>query len=113
MTIKTLLGFDFDGINKTMWLEPAKRKKLLTILRGWIRTGHWGTAGIPFKEFEATIAKIPCIPMGVSLLSPCNRILKAKPNYVYLNKNIRVLTAIEGCRTLLRESTTEPTRCRQ
>jgi hypothetical protein len=41
-TIKTLLGFDFDGVNKTMWLETAKREKLLTILRGWIRTGHRG-----------------------------------------------------------------------
>jgi hypothetical protein len=44
-TIKTLLGFDFDGVTKTMWLESAKRKNLLTILRGWIRTGHRGTAG--------------------------------------------------------------------
>ena len=32
-TLKTLLGFHFDGINKTMWLESAKRKKLLTILQ--------------------------------------------------------------------------------
>jgi hypothetical protein len=39
-TVKTLLGFDFDGINKTMWLEMAKQEKLLTILRGWICTGH-------------------------------------------------------------------------
>ena len=104
-TIKTLLGFDFDGIGKTMWLEAAKREKLLTILRGWIRNGHRGSAGIPFKEFEATIAKIrhafTCIPMGVSLLSPCNRILKVQPPYVFLNQNKRVLTAIEGCRTLL------------
>ncbi len=68
-TAKTLLGFDFDGIHKTMWLEAAKREKLLTILRGWIRTGHRGSAGIPFKEFESTIAKIrhafTCIPMGL------------------------------------------------
>jgi hypothetical protein len=116
-TIKTLLGFDFDGVNKTMWLESAKQEKLLTILRGWIRTGHRGTAGIPFKQFESTIAKIrhafTCIPMGVSLLSPCNQILQVKPKYVYLSQNIRALNAIEGCRTLLRESTTEPTRCRQ
>jgi hypothetical protein len=116
-TLKTLLGFHFDGITKTMWLESAKREKLLTILRGWIRTGHRGTAGIPFKEFESTIAKIrhafTCIPMGASLLSPCNRILKRKPHVVYLNRNERLLTAVEGCRTLLRESTTEPTRCRQ
>jgi hypothetical protein len=71
-TAKTLLGFDFDGIHKTMWLEAAKREKLLTILRGWIRTGHRGSAGIPFKEFESTIAKIrhafTCIPMGASPL---------------------------------------------
>jgi len=38
-TRKTLLGFDFDGKGKTMWLESAKREKLLTILKGWIRTG--------------------------------------------------------------------------
>ena len=38
-TEKTLLGFDFDGDAKTMWLESAKREKLLTILKGWIRTG--------------------------------------------------------------------------
>ena len=49
VTLKTLLGFHFDGINKTMWLKYAKRKTLLTILRGWIRTGHRGTAGIHFK----------------------------------------------------------------
>ena len=116
-TVKTLLGFDFDGINKTMWLESAKREKLLTILRGWIRTGQRGSAGIPFNEFESTIAKIrhafTCIPMGASLLSPCNRILKLKPPHVFLNRNKRVLTALEGCRTLLRESTKEPTRCKQ
>ena len=94
-TVKTLLGFDFDGINKTMWLETAKREKLLKILHGWIRTGHRGSAGIPFTEFESTVAKIwhafTSIPMGASLLSPCNRILKLKPSYVYLNRNKRVL----------------------
>jgi hypothetical protein len=51
--------------------------------------------------------------MGASLLSPCNRILKRQPPYVYLHRNKRLLTAIEGCRTLLRESTKVPTRCRQ
>jgi hypothetical protein len=38
-TRKTLLGFNFDGNAKTMWLESAKCKKLLTILKGWICTG--------------------------------------------------------------------------
>ena len=62
----------FDGENKTMWLEDAKREKLLTILTGWIRTGIKGTAGIAFKEFESIVAKIrhafTCIPAGVALL---------------------------------------------
>jgi hypothetical protein len=54
-----------------------------------------------------------CIPAGRGLLSPCNRVLRCQPKYVYLQRNREVLTAIEGCRTLLRESTMEPTRCRE
>ena len=45
-TAKTLLGFDFDGIHKTMWREAAKWEKLLTVFRGWIRTGHRGSTRI-------------------------------------------------------------------
>jgi hypothetical protein len=33
-TMKTLLGFDFNGVNKTMWIEEAKREKLVTVLKG-------------------------------------------------------------------------------
>jgi hypothetical protein len=57
-TRKTLLGFNFDGEGKTMWLESAKQEKLLTILRGWIWTGTQGNLGILFGEFKSTIAKI-------------------------------------------------------
>ena len=35
-TLKTLLGFEFDGTAKTMWLEAAKREKLLTILKSLV-----------------------------------------------------------------------------
>jgi prolyl-tRNA editing enzyme YbaK/EbsC (Cys-tRNA(Pro) deacylase) len=33
-TTKTILGFDFDRVNKTLWLEEAKRAHLLTVLHG-------------------------------------------------------------------------------
>jgi hypothetical protein len=116
-TRKTLLGFHFNGEEKTMWLKEAKQEKLLTILKGWIRTGKRGTTGIPFTEFESTFAKIrhafTCIPAGVGLLSPCNRLLVKRPSYVYLHKNTNILTSLEGCQTLLRESTVEPTKCRE
>jgi hypothetical protein len=116
-TRKTLLGFNFNGEEKTMWLEEAKQEKLLTILKGWIRTGKCRTTGIPFTEFESTISKIrhafTCIPAGVGLLSPCNRLLAKRPSYVYLHKKYNILTLLEGRRALLRESTVEPTKCRE
>ena len=45
-----------------MWLEAAKREKLLTILQGWIRPGQRGTAGIPFKEFVSQLQKYAVRP---------------------------------------------------
>jgi hypothetical protein len=50
---KMLLGFDFDGKRKTMWLEEEKRAKLLTILHSWLQAGSLN-CGIPFGEFKYT-----------------------------------------------------------
>ncbi len=36
-TQKTLLGFNFDGKNKTVWLQDKKRNMLLLILKKWLR----------------------------------------------------------------------------
>ncbi len=54
---KTLLGFDFDGQQKTMWLEEQKHAKLLTTLHAWIRAGNF-ERGVLFKEFESVVAKL-------------------------------------------------------
>jgi hypothetical protein len=53
-----LLSFNFDGSTKTMCLKLVKWEKLLTILKGWVRAGKWGMAGIPFKEFKSVVAKL-------------------------------------------------------
>jgi hypothetical protein len=105
-------------IKKTIWLEEAKRAHLLTVLHGWIRSRKSGTIGIPFKEFETVVAKITrhaftAIPAGRGLLTPCNKILQSKPPLVYLQRNPVLQAAIMGCRTLLRESSDSPTRCRE
>jgi hypothetical protein len=114
-TTKTILGFNFDGLAKTLWLEDAKRAHLLTILHGWLRLSRTGTVGIPFKEFESVITKIrhafTAIPAGRGLLTPCNKMLQMKPPVVYLHRNAVLLAAVAGCRTLLRESSDSPTRC--
>ena len=56
--IKCLLGFDFDGINRTIWLEEAKRASILTILHQWIRGSVKAKRGIPFAEFESVVSKL-------------------------------------------------------
>ncbi len=48
---KMMLGFDFDGKRKTMWLGKQKRAKLPTILHSWLWAGSLNR-GIPFGEFE-------------------------------------------------------------
>ena len=114
--LKTLLGFDFDGNRKTLWLEEEKRAKLLTILHQWLRASS-RERGVPFNEFESVVAKLrhafTALPGGRGLLSPCNRLLKLRPPVVYFHRNEPLRSAIADCRTLLRESTTRPTRCRE
>ncbi len=114
--IKTLLGFEFDGKQKKMWLEEEKRAKLLTTLHSWIRAGSC-RRGVPFQEFESVVAKLrrafTALPGGRGLLSPCNRLLKQQPQVVYFYWNAPLLSSITNCRTILRESTTRLTQCRK
>ena len=116
-TQKTMLGFNFDGENKTLWLQDEKRNMLLLILKKWLRGSKQARRGIAFTEFESVVAKLrhafTAIPAGVGLLSPCNRVLAARPQTVYLHTNAVLTTAIEDLRTILRESTVSPTKCRE
>jgi hypothetical protein len=87
-TTKTLLGFDFDGTHKTLWLEEEKRARLLITLKGWIRSASC-KRGVGFKEFELVTAKLQhaflALPGGKGLLFPCNRLLCKKPSIIYLH----------------------------
>ncbi len=53
------------------------------------------------------------LPGGRGLLSPCNRLLKRRPPVVYFHRNASLHAAISNCRTILQESTSCPTRCRE
>jgi hypothetical protein len=115
-TFNTLLSFDFNGKQKAMWLEEEKRAKLLTTLKGWIRSGDH-EQGVLFKEFESVTAKLChaflALQGGKELLSPCNRLLCKRPDVVYFHRNPPFFLAIKDMRTLLHESTTRPTRCKE
>jgi hypothetical protein len=101
-TMKFILCFDLNEVNKTIWLEEAKQAHLLTVLHGWIRSSKTSMTGVPFKEFESVVAKIrhafTTIPAGRGLLTLCNQILQTKPPLVYLQCNLMLWAAIMGCR---------------
>jgi len=115
---KDILGFTFDGDEKTIWLEEPKRKSLLATLHKWLRDARkYKNKGIPFDEYRSTLSKLRhafiSIPCGLGLLSPCNAVLRTEPTSVYLGKNSHLLQAITDIRTLLRESIAAPTKCSQ
>ena len=87
---KSLLGFEFDGIKKTLWLESEKRDIIITTLQKWIRAAS-RHRGIPFKEFELIMAKIQhafmALPAAISLLSGTNSML-AEWIYLYTTKRV-------------------------
>ena len=115
-TKKSLLGFEFDGIDKTLWLESEKRDVIITTLHKWIRAGS-RHRGIPFKEFESIMAKIrhafTALPAAIGLLSGTNSMLRKRPEWIYLHKEEILLQEIMLCKTLFLESTREPTRCKE
>ncbi len=88
-TKKLLLGFEFDGINKTLWLESEKRDVIVTTLHKWIRAGS-RHRGIPFEEFESIMAKIrhafTALPAAIGLLSGTNSMLQKHPEWIYLQE---------------------------
>jgi hypothetical protein len=82
---KEMLGFDFDGIFKTMILNAKKRELLLTTLHKWIRSASRSRMGIPFQEFESVTSKLrhafTAIPAGKGLMTPYNKLLQLHPPY--------------------------------
>ncbi len=55
---KCILGFNFDGNSKLIWLEEEKRAALLTILHQWLRGATKSKQGIPFAKFESMTEKL-------------------------------------------------------
>jgi hypothetical protein len=105
-TLKMLLGFDFNGKQKTLWLEEEKQAKLLSNLKGWIRSAeHEPGPGVAFKEFELITEKLChaflALQGGKGQLSPCNRLLRKQPEVVYFYRNAPLLSAIKDMRTIL------------
>jgi hypothetical protein len=77
---KCILGFDFDGDSKTIWLEEEKGAALLTILHQWLRGATKSKQGIPFAEFKSVMVKLQhafmALREGQGLLIPSNWVIQ-------------------------------------
>ncbi|KAL7467704.1 hypothetical protein ACHAXS_007940 [Conticribra weissflogii] len=111
--IKTILGFQFDGEQYTVCVEPTKLAQLIASIHTWLSSN----SGIAFHDFEVVIAKIrhafTVIPGGRGLLTPCNCILSKRPPMVYLHRNRPLRRAIRDMHVLLQEAVAMPIKCRQ
>jgi hypothetical protein len=115
--VKDILGFVFNGNNKTVWLNDGKRDALLTTLKGWLRsTRKNANFGVPFVEFRSVLYKVRhafiAIPAGKGLLSPFYKLLSRAPLVVFLRKNESLYVAVVQCLVFLRKLASSPTRCR-
>jgi hypothetical protein len=114
---KELLGFDFDGDEKTMILGEGKLQLLLATMQKWIRASRRGQGGIPFAEFESTLCRLRhafiALPAGRGFFTAAHKLLSVRPPVVYLKRNKSLLVCMDDCRRLLRESASAPTPCRE
>ena len=119
---KEVLVFHFDAIEKTIWLEAEKRDTLLLTISKWVLGENKGQqqdgiGTINFKEFQSITSKLRqafiYIPQTNGLFSPVNLILALEPELVFLHRNPKLLIAIKDMKTLLRESTLRPTKCKE
>jgi hypothetical protein len=115
--VKEILGFCFNGSNKTLWVAEGKRDALIHALKSWLRaTAKNAKFGIPFTEFRSTLYKVRhaflSIPAGKGLLSPFYSILGKEPPVVFLRRNANLRTALQECCVFLQNSIASPTACR-
>jgi hypothetical protein len=114
---KEILGFDFDGEDKSMILGTQKRDFILDTLRLWVRQANKGRTGIPFAEFKSLVCKLRhsfiALPAGKCLLSGCTRLMQKRPSIIYLQRNKELKQCLDDSRHLLRESTAAPTPCKE
>jgi hypothetical protein len=78
-TLKELLGFDFDGDEKTMILGEGKREMLLEVLDRWDKSAKGKMRPIELQELQSVVSKVSyafkAIPAGKGLMTPCKKLL--------------------------------------
>jgi len=118
--LKDILGFDFEGHEKTMILGTKNKEAIQSQLREYLRRarkkGRRSAIRVPFKDFEKLTAKLrhlaTCVPAGRGLLSECEKHGTGQhKQWVRLQKGDILYKELQGWHTLVKEITAHPTKC--
>jgi hypothetical protein len=115
-TVKEILGWIFNGIERTIQLPPKKVTSLRETIKTALRSGH-----IEFKAFESLIGKWQhaClgIPGGRSLLPPLYKVLKAaerqQSTTVQIHPRSSQHCALSDLQTFFKLLGNNPVQCQQ
>ena len=113
-TRKEILGWIFDGLQRTMELPPKKIDKIRTTINDILRANYCDT-----KSFSSLVGKLQHaalgIPAGNSLLAPLYRCLKAaegqKKTTIQIHANSPQAEALRDFRALFTLMNSRPTHC--
>jgi len=115
---KEILGWIFDGINRTIELPIGKADKIRQSVKQALQRQH-----MPVPEFQSLLGKLQhaclAIPNGRALLSPLYKLLPKdhspsnKRKHVQIPKGSEAHHALQDLRTILKLVANRPTLCSQ
>jgi hypothetical protein len=115
---KEILGWIFDGINRTIELPPNKLQKIRDNIKLALRQGHSS-----LKAFQSLLGKLQhaclAIPNGKALLAPLYALLPCdvnpppKPKHIQLPTGSDAYLALSDLKTLMKLIADRPTKCTQ
>ena len=111
--IKEILGWIFDGINKTVQLPPEKIDAILATMNAMLRS----TTGVKFQDFQKLTGKLHHasigIPTGKSLMTQFNRQLAREPKLVWMRRGSDLRNAMHLWAAMLRRHKMNPTKAKE
>ena len=104
--IKIMIGFEFNGIKRTVRLPPEKAKVFLRETHNMLRRKR-----IPMKNLQTVVGKLRhaavILPAALGFFTPLNNIMKSNEYSIILNDEARA-ALLDIC-TLLRQLSKRPT----
>jgi len=115
---KEILGWIFDGINRTIELPPGKLDKIRAAVKTVLRVQHASVS-----DFQSLVGKLQHaamgIPNGKGLLAPLFKLLPQDHSPRHRRKHIQIPVgseaheALKDLRTILKMVANRPTKCAQ